>query len=472
MRVLGRIRLSRLTEESTSEARQRESIEQWAALHGHKVVDWAIDLDVSGSISPFEAPELGGWLTEAGMSQWDILCAYRLDRIARRVIPLNALFGVIMDNDKSLVSVSESIDLSTWVGRMVANVIAGVAEGELEAITERTQASRKKLRELGRWSGGTVPYGYTTVKRDGGWYFEIDPETSKTVRWMVQEASEHRSIRSLADELNKSGLPSPRGGSWTAETITRMLRSRWIIGQAEHKGRVVTDAEGLPLQRMDPLITYDEWKRVNAVLDTRLRPKKNNNGTGLLSGVAFCDMCKKPMYRFVMKKRGYSYTYWRCGGSVKKTTDCKAVSVTASELEGFVYLQLMDEIGDDERRKRVYVQGEDQSSELDQVSDAIETIRKEKDLGLYEGDTDAYLERLQKLVERRKVLQESPVIKSGYQLRGLGETYREAWTRMSDNERREMLLDSGIRVWVTAKPGEVYHPHVEVPPDIKERIHA
>ena len=58
-RVLGRIRLSRLTDESTSAERQRELIEQWSAMHDHEVVGWAEDLDVSGSVDPFDTRALG-----------------------------------------------------------------------------------------------------------------------------------------------------------------------------------------------------------------------------------------------------------------------------------------------------------------------------------------------------------------------------------------------------------------------------
>lgn len=53
-RVLGRIRLSRLADESTSEQRQRDLITQWATSRGHDIVGFAVDLDVSGSVSPFE----------------------------------------------------------------------------------------------------------------------------------------------------------------------------------------------------------------------------------------------------------------------------------------------------------------------------------------------------------------------------------------------------------------------------------
>ncbi len=64
LRVLGRIRLSRDADETgTSVERQREAIEQWSAMHGHTVIAWAVDSGVSGSVDPFETPEMGPWLT-------------------------------------------------------------------------------------------------------------------------------------------------------------------------------------------------------------------------------------------------------------------------------------------------------------------------------------------------------------------------------------------------------------------------
>ena len=117
MRVLGRLRLSRSTEESTSIERQREIIQQWADLNNHAVVGWASDIDVSGSVDPFDTPELGKWLNQRA-PDWDIICAWKLDRLGRNAIQLNKLFGWWNEHGKTVVSCSESIDLGNWAGRM------------------------------------------------------------------------------------------------------------------------------------------------------------------------------------------------------------------------------------------------------------------------------------------------------------------------------------------------------------------
>ncbi|WP_454040032.1 recombinase family protein [Corynebacterium afermentans] len=91
--------MSRLTDESTSLERQRELFQKWADQNGHEVVAWAEDVDVSGSVSPFDAPDLGKYLTEDGAREWDVLAAWKLDRLARKAINMNKLFEWIRDSD-------------------------------------------------------------------------------------------------------------------------------------------------------------------------------------------------------------------------------------------------------------------------------------------------------------------------------------------------------------------------------------
>jgi DNA invertase Pin-like site-specific DNA recombinase len=204
MRVLGRLRLSRSTEESTSIERQREIITAWTEANGHTLVGWASDVDVSGAVDPFETPEFGDWLNNRA-PDFDIVAGWKLDRFGRDAIRLNKLFSWCLDHDKTLVSASEAIDLSTPVGRLIANVIAFLAEGELAAIKERQRSSRNKLRELGRWPGGKPAYGYTAVKGADGWSLEIDPLASKVVRRIVNDVIDGKALGRIARELTEEG---------------------------------------------------------------------------------------------------------------------------------------------------------------------------------------------------------------------------------------------------------------------------
>lgn len=465
LRVLGRIRLSRETgEEGTSVERQRESVEQWSAMHGHTVVGWAVDTGVSGSVDPFEAPELGPWLHGAKLSEWDALVAYRLDRLSRRVIPLNRLFGFIQENGKTLASVSESLDLSTWIGRLVANVIAGVAEGELEAIRERNIGSQKKVRELGRWHGGQTPYGYTAVQHPDGWYLEPDPAESQVVREQIlPRVLNRQSAYSIATALNDAAVPTRKGRPWNAAVIRMLIKGRPLLGQLEHRGRVVTDEDGLPLQRADPILSVDEHLRVVEALSSRA-VRNSNRKSNPLGGVLFCFVCQSPMYLSI--RAGRSYDYYRCA----RGKQCESLLIRSDEVDELVEDHLLQEIGELERRDRVFIPGSDHAASLASVRAAIETARRERDLGLYEGDDEGYFSRLERLTVRRKELELLPTSNPGFEWRGLGETYGQAWRRMKAVERRSLLVNSGIRLLISQTEGKQIKGSLQMPADVRSQV--
>jgi site-specific DNA recombinase len=466
LRVLGRIRLSRDADEAgTSIERQREAIEQWSGMHGHEVIGWAIDI-VSGSVDPFDTPELGPWLKEPKLREWDALCAYRLDRLSRRVIPLNQLFGLIQEHGKTLASVSESLDLSTWIGRLVANVIAGVAEGELEAIRERNLGSQKKIRELGRWHGGFTPFGYRSEKRSDGHYLVVDEAQSTVLRdEILPRVLAYESTNSIAEALNEAEVPTPRNGvKWSGDVVRTILRSRTLLGQHEHNGKLVTDDDGLPIQRAKPILSADEFKRVQEALTSRT-VRAGDRNRNPLAGVLFCYFCDSPVY--LQKMTGRRYSYYRCS---KRKPMCQAGAIREDLALEYVEELFLREVGDVERRERVYVAGSDHSEALEAVETALRVARKEFDLGLYEGTEDEYLARLERLTAKRRELESLPSNPAGFEWRGTGETYAQAWKGMEPPERRTMLRDSGMRITMARGIGNTFFSHIYIPDDIRGRI--
>lgn len=443
--------------------RQGEIIEAWAASNGHEVVGWADDVDFSRGTMPFEAPGFSPWLTDPEkIAQYDIIAVWKLDRLGAGSIILNAVLSWGQDHGKTIVSATESLDFSTWVGRLVANVIAGVAEGEWEAIKERTAGSQAKLRQLRRWHGGTPPFGYRaeSLKPEPGYALALVREEADLINWMADQVIEGHSVNGLVDVLNEKGLPPRRGGSWTAIGITRILRSRWVLGQKTYKGALILEDDGMPAQFARPVFAseddeatpdYRKWQAVQTALDNRKVQKKRSHGTSLLLNVATCD-CGAWLYRWVVHRRGKDFVYYRCSGRIKRQTDCKRPGIKADQLEAFAEQMFLDDLGDYERTEKFFVEGTSNADERHRTELAIESLRKERDLGLYEDDDEGYFSRLTVLVNRKKALEAQPIVEPHWEERGLGETYRQAWERKTDEERREMLLDHGIQITATANP--------------------
>lgn len=84
------------------------------------------------------------------------IVVWRLDRLGRTAAGLTALFEELRERKVNLVSIKDSIDLSTPAGRLMANVLASVAAYETEIRGERVRAGQAVARKNGKRWGGSV----------------------------------------------------------------------------------------------------------------------------------------------------------------------------------------------------------------------------------------------------------------------------------------------------------------------------
>ena len=101
-----------------------------------------------------------GWSKlQADVERGDVasVACWRLDRLGRTAKGLTALFDDLQKRGVGLVSLKEGIDLSTPAGRMLANMLASVAQFETECRAERVLAGQAAARERGvTWGGRKI----------------------------------------------------------------------------------------------------------------------------------------------------------------------------------------------------------------------------------------------------------------------------------------------------------------------------
>ncbi|MBS1692278.1 MAG: recombinase family protein [Actinobacteria bacterium] len=492
------MRLSRSTEESTSIERQREIIQQWTSANGHTLVGWAEDIDVSGSVDPFDTPGLGAWLGDRA-AEWDVLCAWKLDRLGRDAVRLNKLIAWCQDHDKTMVSCTEGIDISTPVGRLIANVIAFLAEGELEAIRERQVSSRRKLRELARWPGGKPPYGYTAVRNaDGaGWHLEVDPLAAAVVRRIMDNLLDGVPLTRIGRELSAEGYRTPGDyyrsvkagqpelvgsgqtqGRWAVSMLRNMLRNRALRGYAHHNGETVRDDDGQPVQLAEPLVgrtddrckegthvadcscvsADDEWELIQAALDRAGGARKDarRSEASPLSGLAVCLICGGMLHHDRYNVRGHHYRYYRCVNRETKTGTrtgdqairCQSVQIPADTLESFMEDAFLGDYGDQPMTERVWVPGNTNEAELRAAVAAFDELSATAEVMTSQTAKDRLQRQLAALDEKMAELESAPSREAHWEHRPTGQTHRQAWesTEGDAEARRDLLMRSGITI--------------------------
>ncbi len=456
------------SEESTSIERQRELISAWSLANDHTVIGWAEDVDVSGSVDPFDTPQLGDWLSNRA-DEFDVLAVWKLDRLSRNSRKLNKLFDWCIDRDKAVVSCSESIDLGTPVGRLIANVIGFLAEGELDAMRERQLSSRRKLRQAARWAGGKPPYGYRAVDAPGGGkVLEIDPHAHKVVRRIVDAVLAGTTVTRICNELNRDGVVSPvdhvrvcrgeedTGSPWRPMPVKWMLQSPTLVGHSHLGGVTVRDDNGDPvLMCSTPLVTDDERELIAAELARSAGAPRERSRPGLLSGIALCWFCETPLTSSRESKTLASgevrhYGYYRC------TNNCTPlVPMEAAEAE--LERVLLNALGDEPVTERKWVAGDSNEAELKAAVAAFDELSATAGRMTSKTARERLQRQLEALDARIAELETVPTREGRYEDQPTGETYREALekTAADPEARRALLKRIGISIRLGVADGEL-----------------
>ncbi len=467
MRVLGRVRLSRNRDESTSVARQRELITSWAETNGHEIVAWAEDVEVSGSLSPFDTPELGPFLAPEYQDEWDILVAWKLDRLARSSIALHQLFGWIQENNKQLVCISDNIDLSTWVGRMVAGVIAGVAEGELEAITERITSSKQALRADGRFQGGPPPYGYKQEKQGARTVLVKDDKTQPILQRMFKQALAGDTFLGIANDLNEDGVPTRRGKKWSANAVKTILLAKANLGWTTYDGRVVLDEQGAPIQRCEPSISMEDYNRIVELKDSRSFTRTSPAKNAPLLGIIECWDCGSNMH-FRRGNDGPSGDAYRC-------PECKPSRLVNARFA----LELIEELFLDELNNITVMKknvSKVSDSELEEARETYSQIASFLPTAPDEATRNSLFEQLKLVGDRISRMETQKKTPEADQWVSTGQTYGGLWETLDQEGRRRMMLGVGIRFRVKVlQPGSrwalpVLQTELVVPSDLERLV--
>ena len=130
-----------------------------------------------GDTSTGKTMDRPGWSKlEAAIRQGKVstVVVWRIDRLGRTAKGLTALFDELHERNVNLVSLKDGLDLSTSTGRLMANVLASMAQFETELRGERVAAGLAVARAAGKKWGGSKP----------GIRKKVSPTQEKVIRQM------------------------------------------------------------------------------------------------------------------------------------------------------------------------------------------------------------------------------------------------------------------------------------------------
>ena len=131
-----------------------------------KEIDFKIyDKDEGFSGKTMNRPSFRELMEDVQNDVLNVVMVYKLDRISRNVQEFSSMYEVFQQHNVSFVSVKESFDTTTPMGRTVMYILAAFAQLERENTSERVTDNMQALGASGKWTGGKLPTGMTSVRR-------------------------------------------------------------------------------------------------------------------------------------------------------------------------------------------------------------------------------------------------------------------------------------------------------------------
>ena len=288
------------------------------------------DGGISGAT--LERPALKRLLADIEEDRVDVVVVYKIDRLSRALMDFAKLVEVFDRNNVTFVSVTQSFNTTTSMGRLTLNILLSFAQFEREVIGERIRDKFAASRKRGMWMGGVVPLGYEVQDRK----LIINEPEAATVRMIFERFLTVGSATTLARALSAERVRSRRGNPIDKGFLYKLLSNRIYIGEAVHKGTAYPGEH-------QPIISRDLWDKVHSILAAKPRTRASNTRAqtpALLKGLIF-GPGGRAMSPSHTRKSARLYRYYVDQSVLKGGSDACAIRrVPAAEIEAAVVDQL------------------------------------------------------------------------------------------------------------------------------------
>jgi site-specific DNA recombinase len=257
---------------------------------------------------------------------------YKIDRLSRSLMDFAKLVEVFDRNSVTFVSITQSFNTTTSMGRLTLNILLSFAQFEREVIGERIRDKFAASRKKGMWMGGFVPLGYDVKDRK----LVVNEGEAATVRMIFERFIKIGSATTLVNALRAEGITGKRGKLVDKGYLYKLLNNRVYVGQAVHKGISYPGEH-------KAIISQELWDEVHNILcdSPRRRAARTRAQTpALLKGVIFgptgCAM--SPTHT---RKGGRLYRYYVSQSVLKRGPGaCSVGRISAAQIEAAVVDQL------------------------------------------------------------------------------------------------------------------------------------
>ena len=290
---------------------QREACE--AYIKSQKSEGWVASSerydDGGFSGGTLERPALKKLMEDVKAGLIQTIVVYKIDRLTRSLFDFAKLVEVLDKHHVSFVSITQSFNTTTSMGRLTLNILLSFAQFEREVTGERIRDKIAASKKKGMWMGAAAPIGY----KINGRQLEIVEEEAKDIRYIFEKYCELKSVKLLKHHLDQKQMTTPKrvskkgnehgGRPYSRGNLYKLLANTSYIGKIAHKNYL---HDGLH----EGILNLEIWEEAQTVLKSngleRIEAFENIN---VLQGKLF-DFEGCPYSPTYTVKNGRQYRYY------------------------------------------------------------------------------------------------------------------------------------------------------------------
>lgn len=319
---------------------QREACEAYIKSQAHEgwrlVPDNYDDGGVSGA--SLARPALQTLLADIRAGKITTVVVYKVDRLTRSLADFAKLVELFDQYGVSFVSITQSFNTTSSMGRLTLNVLLSFAQFEREVIGERVRDKIAASKRKGIWVGGPVSLGYRCIDKK----IVVVPDEAETVRSIFKRYLELGSTRALIEDLDRRGIRTRanglinggvRGGiRFGTGALGHLLKNRFYIGEVVYRGATHRGEH-------EPILDRELFEAVQAKLAANAvtRRVRLKGSPAILTGRIFDDRGNR-MSPSHSNKLGVRYRYYVSHAILqqRKAEAGNVARVPAAEIEQLV----------------------------------------------------------------------------------------------------------------------------------------
>lgn len=265
-------------------------------------------------------------LRESRNGAFEAVLVWKFDRFARNMRDALNNENILEENGVKVISATELIPDGS-IGIIVKAVLLGINEYYSADLSEKTQRGSNANAKLGKYLGGTVPFGFEIVDKE----YTINEATAPYVKKIFSMYASGMSVVEICQYLNDRGIRSSLGAKFNNNSLHHMLKNERYLGTYIYDNIVIPN-------RIPQIIDKGLFETVQKILEQNKKnpARKRAKEEYILSDKLYCGNCRDNGIE--SKMVGFSgnaskkYCYYKC----KNEKICGKKSIGKQYIEEYV----------------------------------------------------------------------------------------------------------------------------------------